>query len=183
MRRHLWLLILVIAVIAVLPAFAGGDHGKCKYSTQDCLDHMAIKMKSSGWVGVELDTDLAQGYAVTKVFPGSPAEAAGIQAGDVLVAAGLLLPIGFFMGMAFPAGMSAAGARFPGMAPWFWGVNGAASVCASVLATAIALSLGISAAFWAGFGCYVLALAAFARASGQKRAGGRSAGPTPCRGT
>ena len=86
MRRHLWLLILVIAVIAVLPAFAGGDHGKCKYSTQDCLDHMAIKMKSSGWVGVELDTDLAQGYAVTKVFPGSPAEAAGIQAGDVLVA-------------------------------------------------------------------------------------------------
>ena len=37
MRRHLWLLILVIAVIAVLPAFAGGDHGKCKYSTQDCL--------------------------------------------------------------------------------------------------------------------------------------------------
>ena len=86
MRRHLWLLILVIAVIAVLPAFAGGDHGKCKYSTQDCLDHMAIKMKSSGWVGVELDTDVAEGYAVTKVFPGSPAEAAGIQAGDVLVA-------------------------------------------------------------------------------------------------
>jgi hypothetical protein len=83
----------------------------------------------------------------------------------ILVAAGLLLPIGFFMGMAFPAGMSAAGARFPGMAPWFWGVNGAASVCASVLATAIALSLGIAAAFWAGFGCYVLALAAFARAS------------------
>jgi len=86
MRRHLWLLILVIAVIAVLPAFAGGDHGKCKYSTQDCLDHMAIKMKSSGWVGVELDTEVAEGYAVTKVFPGSPAEAAGIQAGDVLVA-------------------------------------------------------------------------------------------------
>lgn len=86
MRRHLWLLILVIAVIAVLPAFAGGDHGKCKYSTQDCLDHMATKMKGSGWVGVELDTDVAEGYAVTKVFPGSPAEAAGIQAGDVLVA-------------------------------------------------------------------------------------------------
>ncbi len=86
MRRHLWLVILVIAVIAVLPAFAGGDHGKCKYSTQDCLDHMANKMKSSGWVGVELDTDVAEGYAVTKVFPGSPAEAAGIQAGDILVA-------------------------------------------------------------------------------------------------
>lgn len=100
----------------------------------------------------------------------------------ILLAVALLLPIGFFMGMAFPAGMSAAGTRFPGMAPWFWGVNGAASVCASVLATAIALSLGISAAFWSGFGCYVLALAAFAWAAGRKRAGGRSAGPTPCRG-
>jgi hypothetical protein len=100
----------------------------------------------------------------------------------ILLAVALLLPIGFFMGMAFPAGMSAAGTRFPGMAPWFWGVNGAASVCASVLATAISLSLGISAAFWSGFGCYVLALAAFAWAAGKKRAGGRSAGPTPCRG-
>lgn len=86
MRRHLLLVILVIAVVAVLPAFAGGDHGKCKYATQDCLDHMATKMKNSGWVGVELDTDVAEGYAVTKIFPGSPAEAAGIQAGDVLVA-------------------------------------------------------------------------------------------------
>ena len=86
MRRHVLLLILVIAVVAVLPAFAGGDHSKCKYGTQECLDHMASKMKNSGWVGVELDTDVPQGYAVTKIFPGSPAEAAGIQAGDILVA-------------------------------------------------------------------------------------------------
>ncbi len=89
----------------------------------------------------------------------------------ILVATGLLLPIGFFMGMAFPAGMGAAGARFPGMAPWFWGVNGAASVCASVLATAIALSFGIAAAFWTGFGCYVLALAAFRWATRAGAAG------------
>lgn len=103
----------------------------------------------------------------------------------ILVSAALLLPIGFVMGMAFPAGMNAAEGRFPGMSPWFWGVNGAASVCASVVATATALSFGIAAAFWSGCGCYVLALLACAAATRQakKRAGGRSAGPTPCRGT
>ena len=47
---------------------------------------MAASMKSSGWVGVELETDNPEGYAVTKVIPGSPAEAAGIEAGDILVA-------------------------------------------------------------------------------------------------
>jgi SAM-dependent methyltransferase len=99
----------------------------------------------------------------------------------ILVSVALLLPIGFVMGMAFPAGMSAAEGRFPGMSAWFWGVNGAASVCASVVATATALSFGIAAAFWSGCGCYVLALLAYAAA--KKRAGGRSAGPTPCRGT
>ena len=85
MHRHIWLILVAVAMIAILPAFAG-EHGKCTMSTQDCLDHMAASMKSSGWVGVELDTDKAEGYAVTKVIPGSPAEAAGIEAGDILVA-------------------------------------------------------------------------------------------------
>ena len=88
MHRHFWLILVAIVILAVVPAFAGhgGDHGKCKYSTQDCLDHMANKMKNSGWVGVELETENPDGYEVTKVVPDSPAEAAGILAGDVLVA-------------------------------------------------------------------------------------------------
>ena len=88
MHRHFWLILVAIVILAVVPAFAGhgGDHGKCKYSTQDCLDHMANKMKNSGWVGVELESENPEGYEVTKVVPGSPAEAAGIQAGDILVA-------------------------------------------------------------------------------------------------
>ena len=85
MHRHLWLILVAVAMLAVLPAFAG-DHSKCKMNTQDCLDHMAASMKSSGWVGVELDTENPEGYAVNKVIPGSPAEAAGIEAGDILVA-------------------------------------------------------------------------------------------------
>ena len=61
--------------------------------------------------------------------------------------------------------MRAASERYARLAPWLWGVNGAASVCASVLATAIALSWGISASFWTGFAFYVLALGAFFRAT------------------
>jgi hypothetical protein len=71
-----------------------------------------------------------------------------------------LLPIGFFMGMAFPIGMRRALKDSPAVAPWLWGVNGAASVCASVLVVVIALGAGISAAFWVGTLCYALALLA-----------------------
>jgi hypothetical protein len=72
----------------------------------------------------------------------------------------LLFPIGFLMGMAFPLGMRLALRRAPLLAPWFWGVNGAASVCASVLAVVIAIGAGISAAFWTGTACYLGALTA-----------------------
>jgi hypothetical protein len=48
----------------------------------------------------------------------------------------------------------------PSMAPWLWGVNGAASVCASVLVVVIAIGAGISTAFWTGTVCYVVALIA-----------------------
>jgi hypothetical protein len=72
----------------------------------------------------------------------------------------ILFPIGFLMGMAFPLGMRLALRRAPQLAPWFWGVNGAASVCASVLAVVIAIGAGISAAFWTGTACYVAALGA-----------------------
>jgi hypothetical protein len=75
----------------------------------------------------------------------------------IAIAIGLLLPIGFLMGMAFPLGMRAATMRAPVLAPWLWGINGATSVCASVVAVAISLHWGIAASFWAGVACYVVA--------------------------
>lgn len=90
----------------------------------------------------------------------------------VLVAIGMLAPLGFFMGMAFPVGMRLASLRSPGLTPWLWGVNGATSVCASVLAVVIALSAGIMAAFWTGFAFYVVGLAAFVWAAHSKAQAG-----------
>jgi len=72
----------------------------------------------------------------------------------------ILAPLGFFMGMAFPIGMARAMRERPALTPWLWGINGAASVCASVLAVVIALGAGISAAFWVGAACYAVALIA-----------------------
>jgi hypothetical protein len=78
----------------------------------------------------------------------------------IAISVAILLPIGFFMGMAFPIGMGRALREAPSMAPWLWGINGAASVCASVLVIVIAIGAGISAAFWTGAVCYAVALVA-----------------------
>lgn len=83
----------------------------------------------------------------------------------ILVATGILLPLGFFMGMAFPLGMQIAAKKSVELTPWLWGINGSTSVCASVLAVAIALNSSISTSFWTGFGCYVVAAIAFVWAS------------------
>ena len=67
---------------------------------------------------------------------------------------------GFFMGMPFPTGLALLNKKVSGSAPWFWGVNGAASVVSSVAATAISIFYGISATFFVGLVCYFAAFAA-----------------------
>ena len=83
----------------------------------------------------------------------------------IMIAVGILAPMGFFMGMPFPLGMKVASLRPNAPTAFFWGINGATSVCASVLAVAIALGWGISAAFWAGCASYAIAAAALGLAT------------------
>jgi hypothetical protein len=80
----------------------------------------------------------------------------------------LLFPAGLMMGMAFPLGMKLAAGRARDLTAWLWGLNGAASVMASVLSVCIALTWSISTAFWAGWICYAAGLAAFAAAARQR---------------
>jgi hypothetical protein len=79
----------------------------------------------------------------------------------IAVAVALLFPAGLMMGMAFPIGMKLAARRASELTAWLWGLNGAASVLASVLSVCIALTWSISTAFWAGWLCYVIALVAY----------------------
>ncbi|MBI5166596.1 MAG: SAM-dependent methyltransferase [candidate division NC10 bacterium] len=69
----------------------------------------------------------------------------------VLLAVLLLGPLGLLMGVPFPSGIEILGRDSPGLIPWAWGINGSASVIASILAILIAVSWGFRA---------VLALAA-----------------------
>jgi len=78
----------------------------------------------------------------------------------IAVSVVILFAIGIFMGMAFPLGMKIASIESEHLTPLLWGINGAASVFASVLAVAIALSFSISTAFWTGIVFYILALIA-----------------------
>ncbi len=83
----------------------------------------------------------------------------------IAVAVAILSPLGVFMGMAFPLGMKLASKARADLTAWLFGINGATSICASVVAMAIALAYGISASFWTGVICYLLAFAAFALAA------------------
>jgi hypothetical protein len=68
----------------------------------------------------------------------------------------LLAPVGVLMGMAFPLGAKAAAGVLQ-ILPWLWGINGAASVLASVAAAVVSLDLGSSANLWLGACCYLFA--------------------------
>lgn len=94
-----------------------------------------------------------------RLFEGSPTIV------RIAVAALVLMPPGFLMGMGFPIGMAAAVRRSPALVPWLWGVNGAMSVVASVAGVCLALASSISTAFYAGCAAYLLALFAYQRAA------------------
>jgi C-terminal processing protease CtpA/Prc len=86
-RRHL-VALMAVALLAALPALAGGEAKKCPYPMKECLDRMSANLKTSGWVGIEYDDSCVVngGYRVEKVIQGSPAEHSGLQPGDVLYA-------------------------------------------------------------------------------------------------
>jgi S1-C subfamily serine protease len=88
MKPTVTLLALALVVGLVTAAFAGGG-SECKTGEAHAKAAHATKAKlaAKGWLGIETDKDEATGaYRVTGVAPGSPAEQAGFQAGDVLVA-------------------------------------------------------------------------------------------------
>jgi predicted metalloprotease with PDZ domain len=85
MERRLWIAIAVVVFMTSM--LLAGEHKKCTMGTQECLDTMVTKLKTHGWMGIEMEIDEAtSARTIKRVVPGSPAEKAGFQAGDVLVA-------------------------------------------------------------------------------------------------
>ncbi len=71
-----------------------------------------------------------------------------------------LLPLGFLLGFAFPTGLRMVEAVDSVPTPWFWGINGAAGVLASVVAVLASMSLGINVTLLIAAGCYLLLIPA-----------------------
>jgi hypothetical protein len=76
----------------------------------------------------------------------------------VLVTIALLAPFGLTLGMAMPIGLRRLSGLHPSGVPWAWGVNGVASVLASVLAVFIAINFGFTVTTVLASVCYVGAL-------------------------
>jgi len=116
----------------------------------------ALLEPNSRWMvfGALLIALLLFGWVTPAVVRSFAPAAIGVR---IAAAVAVLAVPGVLMGMAFPIGMRVASGRAPSLSAWFWGVNGATSVLASVLAVAIALSSSISTAFWFGVACYAVA--------------------------
>lgn len=78
-----------LAVALLLAGASGvvaGAKEKCNADPAECKAKMKAKLAAKGWLGVEMDKNDDGKVAVTKVFPDSPAAAAGFEKGDVFVA-------------------------------------------------------------------------------------------------
>ena len=94
-------------------------------------------------------------------LPGLLAALMGLaQAWKVVLTIALIAPLAFCLGMPFPLGLAAVAARAEALVPWAWGINGFASVVATLLATLLAIHWGQSAVV-------VLAAALYLVAAGQ----------------
>jgi len=78
----------------------------------------------------------------------------------ILIAAALIAPLAFFMGMPFPMGLARVGAGDARLIPWAWATNGSASVTGAVLATLLAIHIGFTALVVAALVLYALAATA-----------------------
>jgi hypothetical protein len=92
----------------------------------------------SGGLGAALHATAAQGLAAR-----------------IAVSLAVVMPVGFLLGFAFPTGMKLVEAVDPAPTPWFWGINGATGVLASVLAVMLGMAYGIRVTLAAAALCYL----------------------------
>jgi hypothetical protein len=88
------------------------------------------------------------------------------------VAIVLMAPMGMLLGMPMPLGLSRFSALYPRSIAYAWGVNGVASVLASVLGIALAMNFGYAVATLAAAGCYAAAGAHAALGRWREDSGG-----------
>jgi hypothetical protein len=77
-------------------------------------------------------------------------------AARIAICVASITPAGLLLGFGFPTGMRLMAAIDSRPTPWFWGINGAAGVLASISAVAVSLAFGIASTLILGALCYLL---------------------------
>jgi len=97
----------------------------------------------------------------------------------IIISLVFLIPLGLVMGMAFPVGIKIADRRWHAAVPWFWGINGAASVMGSVWALTLSISFGFRLTFVTATVAYLLGLLALSVGVRKVPAAGYDIGSAP----
>jgi hypothetical protein len=96
---------------------------------------------------------LVMQYGLIHLFQATAGEQRSLR---ILISLLVVMPLGYLLGFAFPTGMRLIGKVDAAPAAWFWGINGATGVLASVLAIMVSMAFGINVTMTlAGF-CYIL---------------------------
>jgi hypothetical protein len=90
--------------------------------------------------------------ALPHVFAATTAQPLAVR---VLICLAAVMPVGFAMGFAFPGGMRLVERIDAEPTPWFWGINGATGVFASVLAVMVGIAFGIDVTMAVAGLCYL----------------------------
>lgn len=112
-----------------------------------------------GWAALVALYLFGSQAVLPQVFDGASSSPLWIR---IAVSVAVLAPAGFLMGFAFPTGMRLVERIGREPMPWFWGINGATGVLASVLAVMIGIEAGIHVTMIAAGCCYLLLIPAAA---------------------
>ncbi len=99
-------------------------------------------------------------FALDDITNGVQAQSLYIR---VLVAVGLLLPLGVCLGAFMPLGLTQLQRIAPGgtYSAWAWAINGFLSVVGSVATTILAMEFGFSTVQWGALAVYLMAVVAY----------------------
>ena len=94
-------------------------------------------------------------WVLPSLFEATTNRARLVRIGISLLA---IIPLGFLLGFAFPTGMRLVNAVDSQPTPWFWGINGATGVLASVMGVMISMAFGINVTMLISALCYLLVI-------------------------
>ncbi len=78
--------LLLAGVLTLGATAASAAEPKCDADAESCVKWMIQNFENKGWIGIELDYEKGESPRIVRVLGSSPAQAAGLAPGDVLVA-------------------------------------------------------------------------------------------------